>query len=80
MIARRRGIIVTSLRASLPELQSWLGRLSVYFQEVPEETAHFSRDAELLRQVQQASAERVALISELLAALEALHRPVVVST
>lgn len=62
-----------SLRASLPELQSSLGRLSVYFQEVPEEMARFSRDEELLRQVRQASAAQVAWIGELLAALEALQ-------
>lgn len=62
-----------SLRANLPELQSSLGRLSVYFQEVPEETARFSRDEELLRQVRQASAGQVVLIDELLAALEALQ-------
>jgi hypothetical protein len=62
-----------SLRASLPELQSSLVRLSVYFREVPEETARFSRDEELLRQVRQASAGQAALIDELRAALEALR-------
>ncbi|HWQ82933.1 MAG TPA: SDR family NAD(P)-dependent oxidoreductase [Anaerolineales bacterium] len=62
-----------ALRAGLPGLQTSLVKLRIYFQEVPEETARFSRDAKLLRQVQQASAEQAALIVDLLAALEAIQ-------
>lgn len=62
-----------ALHTGLPDLLTSLGNLRVYFQEVPEETARFSRDADLLSQVQQVSAEQVALIAELLAALNALQ-------
>lgn len=54
-----------TLPASLPGLLTTLDKLSAYFRDVPEETARFSHDPELLRQVQQTSSEQVALIDQL---------------
>ena len=47
-----------------------LGKLARYYQEVPAETARFTKDAEMLRQVQRVSEERVGAIEGLRKALE----------
>lgn len=60
------------LRAESPRLKGLLERLATYYAEVPAETARFTRDAALLKQVGETSAERVAVIRDLLAALGGL--------
>jgi NAD(P)-dependent dehydrogenase (short-subunit alcohol dehydrogenase family) len=50
------------------DISAWPGRfekLASYFEGVPAETARFTRDSEVLKQVAQISAERVALIQAL---------------
>lgn len=49
-----------------------LGKLIVYWQEVPGETARFTKDADLLRDVAQQMAEREAVARSLISVLEAL--------
>jgi NAD(P)-dependent dehydrogenase (short-subunit alcohol dehydrogenase family) len=53
------------LHALLPHMQP----LSDYFREVPRETARFTRDVDLLRQVADLSTQRVAVIEQLKQAL-----------
>ena len=61
---------VASLRASVPALNTSLEKLEVYYYGVPAETARFTKDTNLLREVSQVCSERVALIKSLAAALE----------
>jgi hypothetical protein len=60
------------LHAECGRRQELLGKLIVYFQEVPGETARFTKDANLLRDVAQQMAERETVARSLIAALEAL--------
>ncbi len=53
-----------------PGLIPRLEKLAHYYQGVPAETARFSKDKELLAEVQRISAERIALIQALAQALE----------
>jgi NAD(P)-dependent dehydrogenase (short-subunit alcohol dehydrogenase family) len=61
-----------ALRAGLPRTRELLGRLIIYYQDVPTETARFTKDAHLLAQVQQISQDRVALLHALSSELEHL--------
>jgi len=60
-------------RAGYPHLKDLLGKLIVHYQEVPAETARFTKDEDALQQVRQLTAERVALIHSLDAALETIQ-------
>jgi len=60
------------LHAECGRRKELLSKLIVYFQEVPGETARFTKDANLLRDVAQQMAEREAVARSLIAALEAL--------
>jgi NAD(P)-dependent dehydrogenase (short-subunit alcohol dehydrogenase family) len=55
--------------AELPRLAGQLSHLAAYYEEVPKETARFTNDEVLLRQVAYTSAERVAHIHALQQAL-----------
>jgi hypothetical protein len=59
-----------SLLASLPRLRQLLGKLNVYYHDVPAETGRFTKDAALLAEVQRITNERMELIRDLLLALE----------
>lgn len=63
---------VTPLRASWPDLGERLNKLIVYYVEVPDETARFTKDAGILCQVAETSAERVASIRSLISSLEGI--------
>jgi hypothetical protein len=67
------GDVPAALRAEVPRLRALFDRLSVYYAEVPAETARFTRDAGMLRRVEQIAQERVGVIRALLAALDALE-------
>ena len=60
------------VRADCGRRKELLGKLIVYWQEVPGETARFTKDANLLRDVTQQMAERETVARSLIAALEAL--------
>lgn len=53
------------LQAELPGLQEALERLAVYYHEVPQETARFTRDAEVLQEIGRIAAEREGVIHDL---------------
>jgi len=55
-----------------PRLKELMGRLIQYLREVPDETARFTRDAALLREVAQRAAQRESLIRSLMAVLDTL--------
>ena len=55
-----------------PRLKELMGRLIQYLREVPDETARFTRDAGLLREVAQRAAQRESLIRSLMAVLDTL--------
>jgi len=59
-----------ALRAGLPRLRQLLGKLNVYYHDVPAETGRFTKDAALLAEVQRITNERMELIHDLLLALE----------
>jgi len=61
-----------ALRADLPRLKELLERLITYYEGVPGETARFTQDADLLRNVAQITTERVAVIRALMSALDRL--------
>jgi len=63
-----------SLRRGIERLPDDLARLKSYYLGVPAETARFTRDTELLKEVARLTAERVALIDSLGEALEGLVR------
>ncbi len=58
------------LRASLPRLRQLLGKLNVYYRDVPAETGRFTKDTALLAEVQRITNERMELIRDLLLAIE----------
>jgi NAD(P)-dependent dehydrogenase (short-subunit alcohol dehydrogenase family) len=53
-----------------PGFQDRLQKLIAYYQAVPKETARFTRDAEMLRQVAELSNQRIAVIQNLANAIE----------
>jgi hypothetical protein len=53
------------LAAQSPDLRAALERLAVYYREVPEETARFTRDEAVLREIGRVAAQRVAAIRQL---------------
>ncbi|MCB0247218.1 MAG: hypothetical protein KDI07_01470, partial [Anaerolineae bacterium] len=57
--------------AESPLMAARLEELASYFEAVPAETARFTRDEELVRNVAKVMAERVALIQQLRDALSA---------
>jgi hypothetical protein len=60
---------VAWLQAELPRLRKLLERLAVYYDEVPQETAPFTRDAAVLQEVGRIAAERRSAIQGLLTIL-----------
>lgn len=62
----------TPLRASCPDFGERLNKLIVYYAKVPDETARFTKDAGILRQVAETSAGRVASIRSLISSLEGI--------
>ena len=62
----------TSLGALRPKLKGLLGKLEVYYQDVPAETARFTKDRELLEQIGATTRQRVEIIRALAAVLETL--------
>jgi NAD(P)-dependent dehydrogenase (short-subunit alcohol dehydrogenase family) len=77
MVERLLGQLGTLADSGAPRLEyapieGMLARLIDYYQAVPGETARFIRDAEMRRQVAETTAERVALIRALIAALGSL--------
>jgi NAD(P)-dependent dehydrogenase (short-subunit alcohol dehydrogenase family) len=65
------GAALAALRAELPRLKGQIEKLISYYQGVPVETARFTKDAEMLRQVSAIASERTGLLRSLAAALEA---------
>ncbi len=63
---------LADLRARLPKLSGLGGKLAAYYRDVPAETARFTKDAELLQQIEATTRERMELITTWLGALEAL--------
>jgi NAD(P)-dependent dehydrogenase (short-subunit alcohol dehydrogenase family) len=57
-----------ALRTAAPQpgLAAQLEKLIAYFRDVPKETARFTKDEEFLREVQQTSQERIAVIESLI--------------
>jgi hypothetical protein len=62
-----------ALLDELPRLWERLDKLAEYYQGVPAETARFTRDPQVLRQAEQLTQERLALIQALQSDLEGLH-------
>ena len=60
----------SELRAFRPRLKDLCARLEAYYREVPAETARFTQDAEVLKQVETTSRQRLNLIDAWLAWLE----------
>ena len=60
------------LRAQLPKLKERCSKLTAYYHDVPAETARFTKDAELLRQIEALTKQRISLIATWLSVLEAL--------
>jgi NAD(P)-dependent dehydrogenase (short-subunit alcohol dehydrogenase family) len=63
---------LADLRARLPKLQEMSGKLTTYYRDVPAETARFTKDAELLKQIEMRTRQRVDLIGQWVKALETL--------
>jgi hypothetical protein len=57
------------LHSDVPRLTDLLQKLITYYRGVPAEAARFTRDTEFLRQAAQQTAEREALIREIITAL-----------
>jgi NAD(P)-dependent dehydrogenase (short-subunit alcohol dehydrogenase family) len=60
------------LRDCYPRLKDLMGKLILYLRDVPKETARFTRDEDLLRQVSRLTAQRESLIRSLMAVLDTL--------
>jgi NAD(P)-dependent dehydrogenase (short-subunit alcohol dehydrogenase family) len=60
----------SELHTRRPKLKDLFGKLETYYRDVPAETAHFTKDAELLRQIESTTQQRLSLIDAWLAWLE----------
>jgi hypothetical protein len=63
--------MIMQLRRWLPKLKELCGKLTAYCRDVLAETARFSKDAEVLKGIEATTRQRVDLISQWLAVLEA---------
>jgi NAD(P)-dependent dehydrogenase (short-subunit alcohol dehydrogenase family) len=71
-LASRDPAALPDLHVRLPKLKALCGKLTAYYRDVPAETARFTKDAELLRQIEATTRERIDLVDTWLALLEAL--------
>jgi 2-hydroxycyclohexanecarboxyl-CoA dehydrogenase len=62
--------VETGKPPSQANLAGLLEKLTVYFRDVPRETARFTKDAEFLRQVAETSRQRIAIVEGLVQALK----------
>jgi NAD(P)-dependent dehydrogenase (short-subunit alcohol dehydrogenase family) len=65
-ISKLRSEIETGESPSQTTLPALLGKLIIYFRDVPKETSRFTKDADFLRQVSETSNQRVAVIEILI--------------
>ena len=63
---------IHALPAAYRQMEAYLDRLADYYRQVPAETLRFTKDADVIAQVQQVSQSRVALIQSLKSAVRAL--------